>query len=148
MFLKNYKKYPDIKTYTLENIEQVFETRSWQEAQKIYMKNTCTSYVPYNFNLFGPYPDLLKPIIATKIPGISEQITDQKQGILIPLENPQAITGAVCRLIEDRPFAEKLGKAARQKVQTCFSVEKMVKETENVYLSLLHTPLLDSDVIY
>jgi len=40
------------------------------------------------------------------------------------------------RIKESKNFSEKIGKAAREKVKTLFSVEKMIKETENIYFSV------------
>jgi glycosyltransferase involved in cell wall biosynthesis len=78
-----------------------------------------------------------KPIVATQIQGIIEQISDGVEGILVPPNNPRAITGAVLRLMNDEELSSKLAAAARRKVESYFSVERMVRETEKVYLSLL-----------
>ena len=82
---------------------------------------------------------MAKPIVATHVQGIIEQISHEKEGILIQPRNREAIVRAVERLLADREFAHNLGLAARSKVENCFSVDKMVKETEAVYLSLLKT---------
>ena len=80
---------------------------------------------------------MAKPIIATKIEGIKEQIVDETSGILIPPRDPNAITNAIIRLGEDKNFAQNLGLGARRRVEEHFTVEKMVGETERVYFSLL-----------
>ena len=80
---------------------------------------------------------MAKPIVATQLPGINEQISDGLEGILVPPKNPKALGTAVLSLLQDRKLASRLGAAARSKVESCFSVEKMVRETEKVYLSLL-----------
>jgi len=79
---------------------------------------------------------MAKPIVAAKIDGITEQITDGINGILIPPKDSSAIAQAIIRLINDRESGKKLGLAARKKVEQEFSVEKMVSETEKVYSSL------------
>jgi glycosyltransferase involved in cell wall biosynthesis len=79
---------------------------------------------------------MAKPIIATNIDGITEQITDGINGILTPPKDSSAIAQAIIRLINDRESGRKLGLAARKRVEQEFSVEKMVAETEKVYLSL------------
>jgi glycosyltransferase involved in cell wall biosynthesis len=80
---------------------------------------------------------MAKPIVATQIEGISEQILDGEEGILVPPRNPNAMAAAVLRLVQDKEFSSRLGAAARRKVESCFSVEKMVTETEKVYLYCL-----------
>ena len=80
---------------------------------------------------------LATPVVATQIHGITEQIVDGKEGVLIPPRNPEALARAVTQLIADRELSARLGKAARNRVESSFSVEKMVRETEKVYSSLL-----------
>jgi len=80
---------------------------------------------------------LAKPIVATRINGITEQITDGENGILVPPENHNALAKAILRLIQDKELSKKLGSSAKKRVAQEFSVEKMVKETEKVYSELL-----------
>lgn len=79
---------------------------------------------------------MAKPIVATNIDGITEQISHEREGILVPARKPEALAGAVLKIIESDELATALGRAARKKVETSFSVEHMVRETEKVYLSL------------
>jgi glycosyltransferase involved in cell wall biosynthesis len=80
---------------------------------------------------------MAKPIIATTIEGIKEQIVDGESGILIPSRDSKSIAEAIIRLGKDIDFAQQLGLEARRKVEEHFTMEKMVAETERVYLSLL-----------
>jgi len=82
---------------------------------------------------------MAKPIIATRIDGVIEQITDGENGILVPPKDHEALTESILRLIHDKELSERLGRLARKKVEQEFSVEKMVAETEKIYLSLLST---------
>ena len=77
------------------------------------------------------------PVVATRINGITEQIVDGKEGILIPPRNPEALATAVQRLIKHKQLGTKLGTAARRRVEISFSIAAMVRETEQVYSSLL-----------
>jgi len=78
-----------------------------------------------------------KPIVATRIDGITEQITDGVEGILVQPGEPIALAAAINKVIENKEFARSLGLAARKKVEKEFTVEKMISETEKVYKSLL-----------
>ena len=80
---------------------------------------------------------MAKPIVATNIDGITEQITDGVDGILVPPKNPSVLAKAVIRVLNDKETARTMGLSARKKVEQEFSVEKMVAETEKVYMSLL-----------
>jgi glycosyltransferase involved in cell wall biosynthesis len=80
---------------------------------------------------------MAKPIVATQIEGIIEQISEGEEGMLVPPKNPNALAAEVLRLVQDKELSSRLGAAARRKVESCFSVEKMIKETEKVYISHL-----------
>ncbi|MBW1613078.1 MAG: glycosyltransferase [Deltaproteobacteria bacterium] len=80
---------------------------------------------------------MAKPIVATNIDGITEQITDGVTGILVPPKDPSALAKAIIRALTNKELARSMGLSAREKVELEFSVEKMVAETERVYLSLL-----------
>ena len=80
---------------------------------------------------------MAKPIVATQIGGIVEQISDSDEGILVPPRDTESLVSAILRLIKDRELGNRLGTAARRKIERHFSIDKMVKETEMVYLSLL-----------
>jgi trehalose synthase len=62
-----------------------------------------------------------RPVVASKIGGIQDQIEDGVSGIL--LEDPtdrDGFAGAVCRLLSDRDLAGRMGAAARARVQRDF----------------------------
>jgi glycosyltransferase involved in cell wall biosynthesis len=79
---------------------------------------------------------MAKPIVATNIDGITEQILDGINGILVPPKDPSALAKSVIGVLNDRETARTMGLAARKKVEQEFSVEMMVSETERVYQSL------------
>jgi glycosyltransferase involved in cell wall biosynthesis len=83
---------------------------------------------------------MAKPIIATRIDGIKEQIVDEISGILIPPRDPDAIAEAIVRLTTDKELAQILESEGRRRVENEFTVEKMVSETEKVYQSLYEQP--------
>jgi glycosyltransferase involved in cell wall biosynthesis len=78
-----------------------------------------------------------KPVIATNIDGISEQITDGKTGILVPPKDSDSLARATVSVFNDRETARKMGLAAKRGVEEKYSVEKMVHQTEKVYWSLI-----------
>ncbi|OGZ53268.1 MAG: hypothetical protein A3B25_00135 [Candidatus Ryanbacteria bacterium RIFCSPLOWO2_01_FULL_48_26] len=76
------------------------------------------------------------PIVATRMGGIPEMITDGQDGLLVPPKNPKAIAQAIKSLIKNPELAKQLGQNARQAVQK-FSILGMLNETVNVYRSLI-----------
>jgi len=78
-----------------------------------------------------------KPVVATKVGGLPELILDGETGILIPPEDSNAFAEAILRVIENRQLASELGINGRRRVEDYFSIENNVRETEQVYMSLL-----------
>lgn len=56
------------------------------------------------------------PVVATDCPpgGPRMVITHEENGLLVPVGDEKALAAAVCRLIEDRTLAERLGRNAAQ----------------------------------
>jgi GT2 family glycosyltransferase len=57
-----------------------------------------------------------KAVVATNAGGVGEVITDGVDGLLVPVEDPQAMAGAIACLYADRQLLERLGQAARSKI--------------------------------
>lgn len=82
---------------------------------------------------------MAKPIVASYIDGIDEQIDSGVHGILVPPRDPIALADAIIEVLSDREYAKCLGVAARERVESEFSVDRMIAETEEVYSSLMET---------
>ncbi len=78
-----------------------------------------------------------KTVIASNIPGISEQISDGENGRLIPPKDSAALSKVIIEMLNDSKSAGKMGKAARKRVEEKFSVARMLSETGQVYRTLL-----------
>lgn len=57
-----------------------------------------------------------RPIVATRVAGIPDVITDGEHGLLVPERDAGALAEAICRLLDDRDLARRLGERARQRV--------------------------------
>ena len=58
-------------------------------------------------------------------------------GFLIPRADAKALTEKLSLLVADKELREKMGQAARRKVEESFSEAKMIRETEQVYLDMI-----------
>lgn len=63
MEMKDYKRYPKIEDYVDEKIKDEFKTDSLEEAASLCVKRVCNNFIRYDPQIFGPYPDLLKPCL-------------------------------------------------------------------------------------
>jgi len=80
---------------------------------------------------------LERPVIATRVGGTPEALADGATGVLVEPGDSPAIAGAVGRLLTDASLASHLGRAARARIADRYSVRRMVRATEDVYLELL-----------
>jgi L-malate glycosyltransferase len=77
------------------------------------------------------------PVVATRVGGTPEAMSDGDTGLLVPPGDVAAIVEAVSRLLDDRELACRLGGAARTQITERFSVDRMVHATEDLYADLL-----------
>lgn len=77
------------------------------------------------------------PVVATRVGGVPGFVTDGETGLLVPPKDPEALAGAVLKLLSDGELAERIGKAARACVLQNFTQEKLARATEELYYRLL-----------
>ena len=78
------------------------------------------------------------PVVATRVGGNSEIVAEGITGLLVPPRDPVSLKDAICRLLADPILAARMGQAGRQRTLRQFSVENTVRETESLYMNLLH----------
>jgi glycosyltransferase involved in cell wall biosynthesis len=76
------------------------------------------------------------PVISTNCPyGPSEIIEDGRNGVLIPVGNPQAISAAVLRVLGDEQLRERLKAEAKRRAKD-FSLDKMISDYTELFLKI------------
>lgn len=79
-----------------------------------------------------------KPVVCTNLPtGVPYVNQDEVTGYVVPAANPEALTNAVNRLLKNPERAQRMGQAARARVQQEFQIETMVEKTIELYRCLL-----------
>ncbi len=73
------------------------------------------------------------PVVASKVGGIPEVITDKKNGLLVNSGDIHALKSAIKELLEDSAEAANFGHNLRKTVEENFTVEHMVQRTLSVY---------------
>ena len=76
-------------------------------------------------------------VVSSAIPGTDELITHEEDGLLVPPNDPAALTEALRRLLEDPELRRRLGRAARARVEREFTAEAMTGKVVDVYEELL-----------
>ena len=77
------------------------------------------------------------PTVATRVGGTPEAIVDGVTGVLVPPADSPALADAIVHLLQDTQLATHLGAAARTRIVDHFSVKRMVRSTEDLYVELL-----------
>ena len=78
-----------------------------------------------------------KACIATDVPGSRDIIEDGISGLLVEPENEFALAEAIQRLIDDPELRDRMGKAARLRIEKHFSIEKEVAAHEQLYEEMM-----------
>jgi hypothetical protein len=80
-----------------------------------------------------------RPVIATAVDGTRELIDHGKTGWLVEAGNAKALADQIISVASDRAFASRVGLAAAHRMETEFSIEKMVSSFDRLYRELLST---------
>lgn len=70
------------------------------------------------------------PAVCTSVGGIPEMIDEGVTGHLVPPRSPDALARALADLLDDLPRARAMGRAARQKLEAEFTLERSVRRAE------------------
>ncbi len=73
------------------------------------------------------------PVIATKVGGFQEIISDKKDGLLIPPADSDSLSKAILKLINNPKLAQKLSLNARKKVESCYTMDKALNSLGKIY---------------
>jgi len=88
-----------------------------------------------------------KAIISTPVDGNKEVIEDHYNGLLVPAQDPVKLSKAILELAQDKELRNTLADNAQKTVEKTskdrFSIPKMTKEVESVYLKLYKPPVAE-----
>lgn len=73
------------------------------------------------------------PVVASNAASIPELVVDGEGGFVCDPRDPEAFAERLALLLADRPLAEKLGHANRERVERLFRWERCVDGTRRVY---------------
>jgi glycosyltransferase involved in cell wall biosynthesis len=78
-----------------------------------------------------------KPVVTSRIPPLTEIVVDGETGLLVEREKPDEFARAMHWLLTHPKEGHRMGKQGRERVQNCFSAEKMAEETLLLYDEVL-----------
>ena len=77
------------------------------------------------------------PVVATDVGGVSEAISDQVTGVLVPPHDREALAGELIGMLEAADHARELGRRAQERQRTVFTLDRMVAGAVSVYDEVL-----------
>jgi glycosyltransferase involved in cell wall biosynthesis len=78
-----------------------------------------------------------RPIITTDIPGCKKCVIEGQNGYLVPIKDPEQLSKKIEKLIKDKSLREKMGKNSRILFEKDFTLEKVVRQTFELYEKVL-----------
>lgn len=77
------------------------------------------------------------PVIGSDVNGIPEEVEDGVTGFVVSPRDSYALANAIRALTASPEMRQSMGKAARQKFEREFTIERMIRETAEIYEELL-----------
>jgi len=78
-----------------------------------------------------------KPVIASNVGGLPDQIIDGFNGFLVPPRDPKAIADRILYLLENPSVAKRMGRNSRELAEEKYNIEKRVDKIIEIYRKLL-----------
>jgi glycosyltransferase involved in cell wall biosynthesis len=73
------------------------------------------------------------PLVATSVGGIPEMVQDERNGLLVPSQDVNAMTAACKRLLDDHSLAARLGRQAWLDCREFYRPDNIAKQTIEAY---------------
>jgi glycogen(starch) synthase len=110
------------------------------EEERLAVLNRATLViVPSRIESFGlvilESMQMQRPVIATRIEGIPEVVSEGKTGLLVPMEDPNALCQAIQTLLNQPDRAIEMGLEGRRRA-ALFSMDKTASQYEAIYKEL------------
>jgi glycosyltransferase involved in cell wall biosynthesis len=78
-----------------------------------------------------------RPVVATAVGSVTDALSDGETGLLVPVDDVDALTRQLRRLAGDAALRDRLGAAARDRVLAQFTPAAMAAAYEEVYAEIL-----------
>ena len=77
------------------------------------------------------------PCVVTPDGGIPDIIEHGKNGLIVPVEDHEPSVNAIITLFGNGALAKRLGKAARETIETKFSMDSVAEKYIALYIELI-----------
>lgn len=81
-----------------------------------------------------------RPVVATAVGGVADVVDHERTGLLVPSDDPTALSSAWRRLLGDGEAAARMSSSARESVLGRYGRARLLEEMRQLYLELVDTP--------
>ena len=110
------------------------EIRPYLSAMDAYMSSSLFEGLP--LSLLEAMAMKL-PVVATSVGGVPEVIVDGRTGYIVPPGSPEMLAEKICLLLSNEQMRHDFGLAGRSVIEERFSMNRMVQQLEDLYVSLI-----------
>lgn len=110
------------------------DVRPWLAAMDLFLSSSVFEGLPL---ALLEAMAMARPVVATRVGGVPEVVTDGRNGRLVELHDPGGLADAVTALLLDPDRAKRLGAEARRTVASEFGLRRMSRELETAYADVL-----------
>lgn len=111
-------------------------SRPQDELGRYYAAADVAVSVPH-YEPFGMTPleamACATPVVGSRVGGIKWSVADGETGLLVPPRDLEALAASLRRLLSDGPLREKMGRAARRRVEELFTWERVATGAEAAF---------------
>ena len=82
------------------------------------------------------------PVVVTEVEGVEDMIESSKNGLMVPVKDVDGIAASIVRLLDDPEERKRLGQAARELLESEYTVDRMCADYERLFLEIYaeHNP--------
>ncbi len=110
------------------------DVTSWLSALEVFVLPSRWEGLP---NSLLEAMALGLPSVASAVDGVPEALTDGRDGLLVPPDDPAALAGALDRLLGDAALRARLGAAAHAAIAERFTLIRMMESYQAAYEQVL-----------
>ena len=118
-------------------------SRPQEELRRFYGAADVAVSVPH-YEPFGMTPleamACATPVVGSRVGGIKWSVADGETGRLVPPRDPEALAQSLTSLLSDEPLRERMGRAARRRVEELFTWERVAVGAEAAFLEASNAP--------
>ena len=118
-------------------------SRPQGELGRFYAAGDVAVSVPH-YEPFGLTPleamACATPVVGSRVGGIKWSVAEGETGLLVPPKDPEALSESLARLLRDGPTRERMGRAARRRVEELFTWERVAASAEAAFMEAAGAP--------